>query len=59
MRAGVVGPDCLRAALCEQRRCGRRLGHALMEMGALSEKDLVRALALLPGTSASSQHNSA
>lgn len=45
VRAGVVDPDQLRAALGEQKRWGRRLGQTLINMGALSEKDLVRALA--------------
>jgi type IV pilus assembly protein PilB len=45
LRAGVVEPDQLRIALAEQRSWGRRLGQTLIEIGALSERDLVRALA--------------
>ena len=45
MRAGVLELDQLRAALGEQQRWGGRLGQKLVGMGALDEKDLVRALA--------------
>lgn len=45
VRAGLVEPDQLRIALAEQRSWGRRLGQTLIEMRALSERDLVRALA--------------
>jgi len=45
VRAGVVDPDRLRAALGEQQRWGGRLGQTLIAMEVLSERDLVRALA--------------
>lgn len=44
IKAGVINPDQLKAALNEQKRWGKRLGTTMVEMGLLTEQVLRRAL---------------
>lgn len=45
VRRGLITPEVLDAAVAEQQRNGRPLGRVLIDRGAISEADLVRALA--------------
>ena len=45
VRRGLVTDEQIEAALEHQRGSGKRLGEALVDMGALDERDLVEALA--------------
>lgn len=45
VRRGLITPEALDAAVVEQERNGRPLGRVLIDRGAISEADLVRALA--------------
>jgi general secretion pathway protein E len=49
VEARVIAPDVLEAALARARQENRRLGEALVAMGAASEEDVLRAVAAQQG----------
>jgi type IV pilus assembly protein PilB len=52
LEAGVITEGSLRTALAEQRRWGGTLGRTLIEMRAINEEELVRALSAQLGMQA-------
>ncbi len=55
LRSGLISAVQLRDALGRQKATGRRLGEILIEMGAITQADLDRTLALQQDTSGSQQ----